>query len=103
MVAGERLASGDVDRVIPRAILDPDDEARRRPRRSAIGRADDQVLVVEALAGLPERLVLLVLKRHEDRAVRLHRGNRELVLVALAGRSRDLESAKGRVEPRDLL
>src|SRR5438094_7901240 len=78
LVAAQGLAPVDVPREIPRAVFDADDERRRGPRDSAVGRLDDEVLVVELLASLPDRFVLLVLEGDEYGAVRLHRWNGEL-------------------------
>ena len=103
LVAAQGLAPVDVPREIPRAVFDADDERRRGPRDSAVGRLDDEVLVVELLASLPDRFVLLVLEGDEYGAVRLHRWNGELVLIALAGGAGPLEGTERRVRPRNLL
>src|SRR4029453_19570655 len=67
------------------------------------GRLDEQVLVVEDLAGLPERLVLLVFECNVDRSVGADRRDRELVLVASTGWPGLLEGAERRIRARDLV
>src|SRR4029453_10725389 len=86
-----------------RAVLEPDDEGGARPCRAAVRRRDHQVLVVELLSGLPERLVLIVLERDVDRAVRPDRRNGKLVLVAFAGWAAQLECANRGVGAGNLL
>jgi len=103
LIARECLTAADVDRVVGRAVLEADDECRARPRPPAVRRLDQEILVIKELAGLPECLVLLVLEGDVDGAVRPDCRHRELVLIALARRTRDLERAEIGVRARDLL
>src|SRR5215207_9058170 len=103
LVARKGLPPDHVDRIVTVSVLEADDERRAGKRSSTVCRGDHQVLVVGLLAGLPERLVLLVLEGNVDRAVRAYRRHRELVLVALTGRAAVLEGAQRGVRPGDLL
>src|SRR5207247_7571627 len=103
LVSRQSLSIVDVQRIVARAVLEPDDEARRRPGQASVRRLHEDVLVVEDLAGLPERLVLLVLECDVDGPVRSDRGRRALILVTLARRAAHLERADRGIRAGDLL
>src|SRR4029078_10288853 len=103
LIAGQRLAAVDVDRVVARAVFEPRREGRPRPMLAAVAGADDQVLVLELLSWLPQRLVLAVQERDVDRAVGADRRHRGLILVTLAGCALGLEGAEGGPRAGDLL